>query len=149
MSAPTETASYRLNHTMFRIKNPEISLRFYTEVIGMELINEHDAGDFKLFFLAFTQNQKGLNQSHREGILELTWNKGTEKDENYKVHNGNDQPQGFGHIAISCDNVQKAQDYLLSKGVQFKKKLEDGKMHEIAFALDPDGYWIEFIPLKF
>lgn len=34
-------------------------------------------------------------------VLELTWNKGTEKDANQKYHNGNDQPQGFGHLCIS------------------------------------------------
>lgn len=92
---------------MFRIKDPARSLKFYTEIIGMELINEHDAGDFKLFFLAFTQNQnqKGLSQSHREGILELTWNKGTEKDEKYKVHNGNDEPQGFGELQSAAGPV--------------------------------------------
>ncbi len=27
-----------------------------------------------------------------------TWNYGTEKDEEFKYHNGNDKPQGFGHI---------------------------------------------------
>jgi lactoylglutathione lyase len=28
----------------------------------------------------------------------LTWNYGTEKDENFHYHDGNSQPQGFGHI---------------------------------------------------
>jgi diguanylate cyclase (GGDEF)-like protein len=35
---------------------------------------------------------------HREGLLELTWNYGTEKEADFKYHNGNDQPQGFGHL---------------------------------------------------
>ena len=25
---------------------------------------------------------------------------GTEKDPNFKYHNGNNEPQGFGHIAV-------------------------------------------------
>ena len=30
-------------------------------------------------------------------------------------------------------------------GVPFQKKLEDGRMKDIAFIKDPDGYWIELI----
>jgi lactoylglutathione lyase len=30
-------------------------------------------------------------------------------------------------------------------GVTFHKKLTDGRMKNIAFALDPDGYWVELI----
>lgn len=49
----------------------------------MDVIDEHDAGDFKLFFLAYA-NSASANaptRAHREAILELTWNKGTEKEE--------------------------------------------------------------------
>ncbi|KAM0665998.1 hypothetical protein ACQRIU_005342 [Beauveria bassiana] len=47
--------------------------------------------------LTLAEGQHGKT-SHREGLLELTWNYGTEKDESFKYHNGNDQPQGFDHI---------------------------------------------------
>lgn len=30
-------------------------------------------------------------------------------------------------------------------GVKFQKKLTDGRMKNIAFCLDPDGYWVELI----
>jgi lactoylglutathione lyase len=30
-------------------------------------------------------------------------------------------------------------------GVKFQKKLTEGRMKNIAFALDPDGYWVELI----
>ncbi|MCO5579267.1 hypothetical protein L7F22_033121 [Adiantum nelumboides] len=46
----------------------------------MSLIDEHDGGDFKLFFLAY-EHQNVAHRAQREGILELTWNKGTEKDD--------------------------------------------------------------------
>ena len=70
MPATEETASYRLNHTMFRIKDPKKSLPFYMDIFGFSLIDEHDAGDFKLFFLAY-DHQK-VSRGEREGILELT-----------------------------------------------------------------------------
>ncbi|KAJ3015774.1 Lactoylglutathione lyase [Thoreauomyces humboldtii] len=146
MPASPETASYRLNHTMFRIKDPVKSLHFYQEILGMDLIDEHDGGDFKLFFLAYGHQK--VPRGEREGILELTWNKGTESKPEFSYHNGNDQPQGFGHIAIAVDDVQQCQDRLLAAGVEFKKKLEDGRMRHIAFAYDPDRYWIEIVPTQ-
>lgn len=71
MPATAETQSFRFNHTMFRIKDPEKSLKFYQDILGMDLIDEHDGGDFKLFFLGY-QHQKGASRGEREALLELT-----------------------------------------------------------------------------
>jgi catechol 2,3-dioxygenase-like lactoylglutathione lyase family enzyme len=80
-----------------------------------------------------------------QGMLELTHNHGTELDANFQGYaSGNSDPgRGFGHIAVSVDDVEKACDRFEKLGVQFKKRLSDGKMRHIAFILDPDGYWIE------
>lgn len=76
------------------------------------------------------------------GILELTHNHGTESDPNFKYSSGNSDPRGFGHIAITVDNVDEACARFERLGVTFQKKLSDGKMRHIAFILDPDGYVI-------
>lgn len=68
--------------------------------------SENADAKFNLYFLGYpgekdisTNSANGVNPTaEREGLLELTWNYGTEKDANFKYHNGNDQPQGFGHI---------------------------------------------------
>jgi len=142
---------------MLRVKDPKISIKFYEDNFGMELIDQHDGGDFTLYFLAFdhsngsqTAQEKADNRFSREGVLELTHNHGTETDASFKGYaSGNDEPgKGFGHIAISVDDVQKSCDRLESLGVRFKKRPQDGKMKHIAFALDPDGYWIEIVPGK-
>lgn len=97
---------------MIRIKDHEKSLKFYQEVLGMSLLrtSENEAAKFNLYFLGYPGNSgipttaeiNGVTTTaNREGILELTWNYGTEKDPNFKYHNGNDEPQGFGHI---CKN---------------------------------------------
>lgn len=98
---------------MIRVKDAEKSLKFYQEVFGMSLFRTHEspAGGFNLYFLGYPGEKglptgesatAGLSTADREGLLELTWNYGTEKDENFKYHNGNDQPQGFGHICGFC-----------------------------------------------
>lgn len=46
---------------------------------------------------------------------------------------------------ISVDDLQAACDRFESLQVTFKKRLTDGRMHNIAFVLDPDGYWIEVV----
>ena len=74
-----------------------------------------------------------------------TWNYGTENDTDFKYHNGNDQPQGFGHLCVSVDDIDKACEHLDQNGVKWKKRLTDGRMKDVAFVLDPDGYWIEVI----
>lgn len=84
---------------MLRVKDVEKSLKFYKDALGMQQIalSESAAAGFNLYFLAYN-SENGEARFKREGILELTWNYGTEKDENFQYHNGNDQPQGFGHI---------------------------------------------------
>jgi lactoylglutathione lyase len=62
-------------------------------------------------------------------------------------HSGNSEPRGFGHIAITVADVEAACARFEKLGVPFKKRLTDGKMRQIAFILDPDGYWIEVVRL--
>jgi lactoylglutathione lyase len=68
--------------------------------------------------------------------LELTWNYGTEDD-----NPGNQEKDGFGHIAFNTDDVYAACVKLEKAGVSFKKKPDEGRMKGLAFAYDPDGYW--------
>ncbi|KAJ3761590.1 Glyoxalase/Bleomycin resistance protein/Dihydroxybiphenyl dioxygenase [Lentinula raphanica] len=157
MPRTAETASFQFNHTMLRVRDPEVSLMFYTEIIGMDLLSKKDMGDFTLYFLAFDQGQNYKDMSEekrdkaksaREGVLQLTHNHGTEQDESFTGYaSGNCDPgRGFGHIAITVNDVEEACARFEQLGVQFKKRLQDGKMRHVAFILNPDGYWIEVVP---
>ncbi|GAA6004254.1 lactoylglutathione lyase [Rhodotorula paludigena] len=141
---------------MFRIKDAKVSLKFYQEILGMELIHESPGGDFTNYFLAFpeegkehlSEEEKAARKFQREGVLELCHNWGTESDPDFKGYaNGNEEPgRGFGHIAISVDDVEAECKRLDSLGVRFKKRPEEGRMRHIAFIYDPDNYWIEIVP---
>lgn len=91
---------------MIRVKDIEKSLKYYQDVLGMTLVRkaENPNGGFNLYFLGYP-GEKGVPEDgstrHMEGLLELTWNYGTEKDEEFSYHNGNAEPQGFGHICAS------------------------------------------------
>ncbi|KAF7358707.1 putative lactoylglutathione lyase protein [Mycena sanguinolenta] len=170
----TSVETYRMNHTMIRVKDPEKSLAFYKDVMGMKVkvlfprssllmgalssifflfqrVLENKDAKFNLYFLGYgpdapDSSPNGTNPvADREGLLELTWNYGTENDPAFKYHNGNDQPQGFGHIAVSVDDINAACARFEDMNVSWKKRLTDGRMKNIAFVLDPDNYWVEII----
>ena len=101
---------------------------------------------FDLYFLAYDPPNSASHGAHwtdRQGVLELTHNYGTENDDNFKIANGNSDPgKGFGHVCISVDDIQAACQRIEDAGYRFHKKLSEGRMREIAFALDPDDYWV-------
>ena len=47
--------------------------------------------------------------------------------------------------STSYTDLDVPQANLLEKGVEFKKKEEEGGMRNIASAYDPNGYWVELV----
>lgn len=152
----SETQGYVFNHTMIRIKDPVPTLDFYTRALGFTLVREVTApgADFTLYFLVLLDDTSGIPDgdaarkewlARQPGVLELTHNHGTEKEAGAVYHDGNSDPRGFGHLCVSVPDVVAACARLQALGVPFQKTLEQGRMREIAFAKDPDGYWIELI----
>ena len=153
-----DTEGFAFNHTMIRVKDPKVSIDFYTRIMGMKLVRKNDFPNakFSLYFLGtFAENEVSdlpKDNEERRGwvlsqksILELTHNWGTENDPNFSYHDGNKEPRGFGHIAFKVPDVQKACERFEKLGVTFQKKPSEGTMRSIAFIKDPDGYWIEIV----
>lgn len=151
-----ESEGFRLNHSMLRIKDPEKSLAFYTHVLGMTVLRRLDFEEmqFSLYFLTCLPRDNAVpeNQSERTvwtfsqtGILELTHNWGTENQADFAYHDGNAQPQGFGHICISVPDLDTAIAWFDKNDVTYVKRPEQGKMRDVAFIKDVDGYWIEIV----
>lgn len=152
----SETQKYIFNHTMLRIKDPAVSLDFYTRVLGMRLIRKVDFAEWKfsLYFLAYVPEgtnvpsenvENARYTNNRESVLELTHNWGTETEEKTPYHNGNTEPRGFGHICVSVPNIQEACARFEKLHVPFQKRLGEGGMKNIAFIKDPDNYWVEIV----
>ncbi|KAK6457499.1 glyoxalase I [Scheffersomyces xylosifermentans] len=144
---PSFDKSFLMNHTCLRIKDPKVTVPFYTENFGFKLLNTFKFDDFSLYMLGYeTVENKGLNWSARQGVLELCHNHGTENDPEFTVNHGNGtEHRGFGHICVTVDNIEAAEKKLIANNVKFQKKLADGRQKNIAFALDPNGYWIELV----
>ncbi len=118
-------------HVMIRVKDIEQSLDFYTNLFDMNLVNEMELEDSKLYFLS---DEDGQTQ------IELTYNFDTPKD-GYKVGNA------FGHFAFSTKNIENFEKKMKNLGYSWYIEpfvLQNYEM-KIAFIKDPDGNEIEII----
>jgi lactoylglutathione lyase len=154
-AVPEETRGFVLNHSMLRVRDPAASLDFYTRIMGMRVLRRlvFPEMKFSLYFLARAEAEsipadEGERTSwtfSQAGVLELTHNWGTETDPAFRYHDGNAQPQGFGHLCFSVPDLQAAVAWFDENDVTFVKRPDQGSMKDIAFIKDPDGYWIEIV----
>jgi lactoylglutathione lyase len=155
-SSPTD--GFVFNHTMLRVKDLDVSIDFYTRVLGFTPIDRREFPQwaFTLQFLALGVDPAAIPadpearrtwMAGQPGLLELTHNHGTEADPAFAYHDGNQEPRGFGHICVSVPDIVAACARFDDLGVTFQKRLGQGGMKSIAFIKDPDGYWVEIIQL--
>jgi lactoylglutathione lyase len=121
-----------LIHTCYRVTDPERSVVFY-EALGFEKRRELPIRDEAVnYFLGIPG--KELPE------LELTHNFAT-PDGGYELGTG------YGHIAVTVDDMEEALSALAEKGIEPEKPpysvREGGSL--IAFVRDPDGYRVELI----
>jgi lactoylglutathione lyase len=123
----------RILHTMLRVGDLQRSIRFYTDVLGMNLLRTTERPEQK-YSLAFVGY--GTNPEHAE--LELTYNHGVDSY---------DLGSAFGHIAIGVPDVYASCDRIRAAGGNITREPGPvkGGNTVIAFVTDPDGYKIELI----
>lgn len=154
--ASEASSGFVFNHTMLRVKDPQRSLAFYTHVLGMRVLRRLDFEEmrFSLYFLARLAEGETIPEDISErtmwtfrqrGVLELTHNWGSEDDPEQAYHNGNAEPQGFGHLCFSVPDLDAAEAWFDDNAVTFVKRSDQGKMRDVTFIQDPDGYWIEIV----
>ena len=122
---------------MLRVGDMQRSIRFYTEVMGMQLLRttQRPQQKYDLAFLGY-----GSNPEHAE--IELTYN--------YDVDRY-DLGTAYGHIAIGVPDVVAACAAVREKAPALGGAITrepgpvKGGSTVIAFITDPDGYKVELI----
>ena len=123
----------RVLHTMLRVGDLDRSLKFYTEVLGMQVLrrNDYPDGQFTLAFVGYGSEDEGA-------VIELTYNWGVDKY---------DLGTAYGHIALAVSDAYAACAEIKQRGGKVVR--EAGPMKHgttvIAFVEDPDGYKVELI----
>lgn len=120
---------FRFTHFNFNVLDLERSLAFYRQALGLVPVREKEAADgsFKLVYLG-----DGVS----DFTLELTWLR--DRSEPYDL--GDEE----FHLAFHTDDFDAAHEKHAAMGCICFENPGMG----IYFIQDPDGYWIEIIPLR-
>lgn len=126
-----QVVSMAMIHTCIRVLDLDASISFYRDLFDLE---EHSRHVFDSFTLCYLRSP-GLPFE-----LELTVNHG--RAEAYQ------HGDGYGHLAVSVDDLEKALETYRARGgeAEIKRMEHDGKLlGKFFFAVDPDGYKIEVL----
>ncbi|MEO0371328.1 MAG: VOC family protein [Pseudomonadota bacterium] len=119
-------------HSMIRVFDEVRSVAFYKAAFGLDVADRLDFPNFTLVY---------LSNAESEFELELTINKGQE--EPYDLGNG------YGHFAVSVDDLDAEHARFEAEGLNPRKLVEFAPAGEIVarffFVQDPDGYEIEVL----
>ena len=132
--------AYRLQYTGIRVRDMDASLRFYTEVLGMRVVDKRER----------TPPTEGevvtLKSPDGDQLLELNWYvEGSRFGLPYV--NGEE----LDHLGFEVDDLDKAVAELASKGVEVViRPGEIGGWYgwREAFVKDPNGIWVELLQRK-
>ena len=117
-------------HFNFNVVDLKRSLAFYKQALGLEPVREKTAedGSFRLVY---------LGQEESDFQLELTW-----------LRDRGDKPYDLGecefHLAFLTDEYDALHRRHQEMGCICFENPEMG----IYFIQDPDGYWIEIVPVR-
>ena len=119
-------------HSMIRVLDEARSLAFYDTAFGLKVAERLD---FETFTLIYLSNAESTFE------VELTVNKG--RTEPYALGDG------YGHLAVSVDDVAVEHERLTNAGLAPRKIVDFAPAGSVIarffFIADPDGYQIEVL----
>ena len=119
-------------HTMIRVLDLDRTISFYRDAFGLHEADRFDFDDFTLVYLSNDEN---------DFEVELTLNK--DQEEPYDLGNG------YGHLAVSVEDVEAEHERFQDAGFEPRRLVElekDGQvLGKFFFVADPDGYQIEVL----
>lgn len=132
--APLDASEFALLHTMLRVADLDRSIEFYTQNLGMKVLEkrEHKKNQFSQAYL-------GYGEAPGRMTIELV--------SNWQRETPYVQGDAFGHIAIGVKNIQRLCDRLAAAGVPMPRPPRGQRHGEniVAFIADPDGHRIELV----
>ncbi len=123
---------YKLAYVGVQVRDMDRSIRFYTDVFGMQLARRHrvpeTAGEWA-----------ELRSPGSDQVLELNWYPENSAFFKGPYRNGDE----LDHIAFECDDVDRAFHELIAAGARAGlPPFREGKSW-LAYVQDPDGLWLE------
>ena len=125
----------KLIHTMIRVSDLTKSIEFYHQALQLEVRNQYVFDDFTLTYLGNDSSDFELELTHNHNV-------------NQEYTHGN----GYGHIAVSVDDIESVHKKMTALNTTPSKVTTFHHQSEVLatffFITDPDGYKIEFIRRK-
>ena len=117
----------KVGHVVLGVRDPQASVKFYTEALGMEEVNVLDLGGMKMAFLSFGE------RDHDIALIQVP----------------DDEPvgsSGFSHTALEIEGGEDQLKELYQKLNDYGAKVEMTADHILTksfYFLDPDGNRLE------
>ncbi len=122
----------KMIHSMIRVSDLERSVKFYQDALELDVKDQYVFDGFSLTYLANKETKFELELTHNHG-----------QTAPYELGNG------YGHLAVSVEDIEVAHKRLTSLGIEASDiKAFDHQQKHLAtffFITDPDGYKIEFL----
>ena len=116
-------------HQNFNVLDLEKSLAFYSEALGLKEVRRINAKDGSFIIVYLEDGVSGFQ-------LELTWM----RDRNEPYNLGDEE----FHLAFRTDKFEEAHELHEKMGCIAYENPDMG----IYFITDPDGYWLEVVPVR-
>ncbi len=122
----------KIHHIAITVNNLEESIKFYTQILGFEIVKKFTKKDMKasVCFIKLNDFQIELWQF---------------QDMKKNIESLNDiKVRGIRHIAFAVDNLKQSISQLKEKGIKFSEPKLGGSGHYYSFTTDPNGIPLEF-----
>jgi len=122
----------KMIYTGIRVKDMDQSIAFYTEILGMKLVERQKTPQ--------TDGEVAtLRSADSEQELELNWYKEGSRF-GIPYVNGSE----VDHLGFDVENMDEWISSLEKNGIRILLRIREGGWNEI-FIEDPNGIWIEFL----
>lgn len=140
------TLGYRFNHMMIRIQDPEPTVHFYVDLMGMRTVFAINTGPLTVYYLGYPQTDEHRADpaafardiadhsvmTQTLGLLELCHYHGSENQPKGYISSGNNPPHlGFNHLGFTVPSVPEAVERLRNAGVRIVKDYGQGPVEGI------------------